>query len=472
MNGKLTGRFKKPVAVGLFALSFPLFTANVIADVENARAGGIAYLIGQQDGDGAWRPVPGLEVQATATALDSLANAGMKNSAPYALGVAWLANADAASVDSLARKILALKIAGLNVSSMDAELLSRRNSTSRYLWGAYIGHETGFPDTPLALSARKAALGNYGDTTQLNSTVFCEILPAQRSNGGWAYIKPAATAPASATVGTILPTAYTVLELKAIQAATGWTSASCGATYNISTALTNGLNFIYAKRNADGGYGDEGASQAAETALAYRVLKLLAPADTRTQDALNWLVANQQPDGSWPGGAFSAGMALAALNAAVLPDTDKDGIPDAVEPLTGTQSNTADSKSLSNGNGLAQSGNTTAAVLPGAILNVGYNRSFAQTGLSAFALGSGALPPGLTLNSAGVISGTPTQIGVFNFTYTASPGYTQVAQIAVAADTAASDGDVPTLPEWGAILLGASLLWAAARRRSGQHGIF
>ncbi len=417
----------RPVTVGLFALSLSLLAANVNADVESARAGGIAYLIGQQSGDGAWRPVSGLEVQATATALDGLANAGMKNSAPYALGVAWLANADAASVDSLARKILSLKTAGLSVSSLDTELLSRRNSTSRYLWGAYAGHETGFPDTPLALSARKAALGNSGDTTQLGNTVFCEILPAQRGDGSWAYIKPAATAPVSAASGTLLPTAYTVLELKAIQAATGWASGTCGATYDITTALTNGLNFLYAKRNADGGYGDEGTSQAIETALAYRVLKLLAPADTRTQDALNWLVANQQPDGSWAGGVFSAGMALAALNAAVLPDTDKDGIPDTVEPLTGTQSNTADSKSLADGNGLAQSGSTTAAVLPGAILDAGYSHSLAQTGLSAFALGSGALPPGLALDGAGAISGTPTRLGVFNFTYTASPSYTQVA---------------------------------------------
>lgn len=454
----------RPIAMGLFALSLSLVSMSLHADVESARAGGIAYLISQQSGDGAWRPMTGLEVQATATALDGLANAGMKNSAPYALGVAWLANADAASVDSLARKMLALKTAGLGVSALDTDLLTRRNSATRYLWGTYAGHETGFPDTPLALAAHKAALGNYGNMTQLSNAVFCEILPAQRGNGSWAYIKPAATAPATATAGTILPTAYTVLEIKAIQVATGWTSGICGATYNLSTALTNGLNFIYTKRNADGGYGDEGVSQTMETALAYRVLKLLAPADTRTQDALNWLTGNQQPDGSWTGGVFATGMALGALNAAVLPDTDKDGIPDVVEPLRGTQSGVADSKGLTNGNGLAQSGGNTAALLPRATVNEIYSHSLAQSGLSTFALGSGALPPGLTLNSAGTISGTPTQLGVFNFTYTAAPAYSKVAQISVS--EAGADGDVPTLPEWGAILLGMALLWGVARRPS------
>lgn len=453
---------------GLAALSLTLLSITLhAAPVDDARARGIAYLIDQQAGDGAWRPVAGLEVQATATVLDGLANAGMKNSAPYALGVAWLSNADAASVDSLARKMLALKTAGLNVAANDVDLLTRRNSTTRYLWGAYAGHETGFPDTPLALAARKAALGNYGDSTQLINTMFCEILPAQRSDGSWSYSKPAVGAPASVTAGTILPTVYTLLEIKGIQVATGWTNGTCGAAYNLSTALTNGLNFIYSKRNTDGGYRDEGVSQAVETALAYRVLKLLAPADTRTQDALNWLTANQQPNGSWSGGVFASGMALAALNAAVLSDTDKDGIPDVVEPLTGTQSNVADSKGLTGGNGLAQSGGTTAALLPGATLNQLFSHSLAQAGLSTFALGSGALPPGLTLNSAGAISGTPTQLGVFNFTYSAAPAYTQVAQISVAAG---SDGEIPTLPEWGAILMGLSLLWAIGRRQSPMRG--
>ena len=355
---------------GLAALSLTLLSINAhAAPVDDARARSIAYLISQQSGDGAWRAAVGLEVQATATVLDGLANAGMKNSAPYALGVAWLSNANAASVDSLARKMVALKTAGLSVTANDADLLARRNSTTGYLWGAYAGHETGFPDTPLALAARKAALGNYGDSTQLANTLFCEILPAQRSDGSWSYSKPAASAPTSVTAGTILPTVYTLLEIKGIQVATGWNSRTCGVAYDLNTTLSNGLNFIYSKRNTDGGYRDAGVSQALETALAYRVLKLLAPADTRTQDALNWLTANQQPNGSWSGGVFASGMVLAALNAAVLPDTDKDGIPDVVEPLTGTQSNVADSKNLKPGNGLAQSGSSTAALLPGCSYN-------------------------------------------------------------------------------------------------------
>lgn len=52
-----------------------------------------------------------------------------------------------------------------------------------------------------------------------------------------------------------------------------------------------------------------------------------------------------------------------------------------------------------------------------------YNASFSQTGAlgaPSYAITSGALPGGLTLSSAGTISGTPTATGTFNFTVTVS----------------------------------------------------
>ncbi|WP_198971669.1 IPTL-CTERM sorting domain-containing protein [Xylophilus sp. ASV27] len=52
-----------------------------------------------------------------------------------------------------------------------------------------------------------------------------------------------------------------------------------------------------------------------------------------------------------------------------------------------------------------------------------YAYSMGQTGAlgsANFAITAGALPPGVTMSSAGVISGTPTATGTFNFTVTAS----------------------------------------------------
>ncbi len=60
--------------------------------------------------------------------------------------------------------------------------------------------------------------------------------------------------------------------------------------------------------------------------------------------------------------------------------------------------------------------------LPGGAAGIAYNQKVTATGGAEpyhFALSSGALPPGVSLNIAGVLSGTPTQAGIYNFTITA-----------------------------------------------------
>ena len=62
----------------------------------------------------------------------------------------------------------------------------------------------------------------------------------------------------------------------------------------------------------------------------------------------------------------------------------------------------------------------TTAALPGGTVNQPYNQQLAVTGEIApagwtLAAGSGPLPPGLMITSAGVISGAPTASGTFNF---------------------------------------------------------
>jgi hypothetical protein len=66
---------------------------------------------------------------------------------------------------------------------------------------------------------------------------------------------------------------------------------------------------------------------------------------------------------------------------------------------------------------------TAGGALTGATAGSAYSNTLTQTGaLGApnFAITAGALPPGLSISSAGTISGTPTATGTFNFTATVS----------------------------------------------------
>lgn len=66
---------------------------------------------------------------------------------------------------------------------------------------------------------------------------------------------------------------------------------------------------------------------------------------------------------------------------------------------------------------------TTASPLPTGTAGVSYSQTFAATGAPApysWAVTAGALPPGLALSAAGVLSGTPSTPGTFNFTVRAS----------------------------------------------------
>lgn len=434
------------------------------AQIDNARAKGIAYLIQTQKGDGSFATAPGLEVQSTGAAMEALANAGMKSSQTYSRATAWLLNTDPSSIDAQARKIVALKTAGVVLTPMLDKLLPQKSISGRAIWGAYENFDTSFPDTPLVWNAIRAA--GYTYTNQVNelaNAVYCEVLPAQRADGGWPFVKPLSTTPANVTASALLPAAYLVRELQAVRAAYGWDSNTCGISYSLVSAINNGVTYLLSKNNpSDGGFGEGGVSNPLETALAYRAIQAVFPTHAVLGPAQTYLVNTQQSNGAWSN-ALTTGLVLNTFAAITLADTDKDGLPDVVEPLLFTNVGTPDSRGFVNGNGQSSSGVTTVRKLPAAFLSSVYSTSLgASTG---YALVAGALPPGLALAPNGTISGTPTQLGTYNLEYSASSG-TELVQIAVLPPAeAGADGDVPTLPEWGAILMATLLLAVTAYRQ-------
>jgi hypothetical protein len=96
---------------------------------------------------------------------------------------------------------------------------------------------------------------------------------------------------------------------------------------------------------------------------------------------------------------------------------------------------------------------TTASPLPNAFLTLPYSRTLAATGgdgTFGWFVNGGSLPPGITLSTAGVLSGTPTGTGTFNFTVQvldgSGSGATKAMQMVVLQTLIGPVMDPPVLP--------------------------
>jgi hypothetical protein len=426
--------------------------AATTAQIDAARNKGLAWLFTHQGSDGSWRNVAGREIAATAFAVEALANAGVKN-ASYARGVSWLSNARAPSVDSLARQMSALQTSGIDLTPLLTKLTGWRNKDLG--WGAYSQYETSFPDTSLALNTILNAALTYTDNDLKSGT--CRILSSQKADGSWSptYSLSTAVPPAGISTNAMLPTAVNVLEVNTVIVKKAFVSIPCPTTYTLSTVVNNGINWILAQKNADGGFGEGGVSNPFNTALAYQALIATRPADPATTGALDYLIAQQQSsDGGWSVDPLVTAFIVRLLPAPspALVDTDGDGVPDGVEAeaIVGTNPNIADSGWLASGNGLSVLG-LTAPIQLATQLIIGQSVNITLTASGgtppySWTLTLSQLPPGLTLSSTGTITGTPTTQGNYGFIYTttdsAAQSTTTLGSLEIVPLSAAADGDL------------------------------
>lgn len=428
--------------------------------LDTARNKGLAWLFTHQASEGQWASPAGLPLQTTAAAIDALKNAGISRGYYYAGAVAWLNNAEALSNDALARQIGTLSSTGSNTQALVATLLANRTDTTK-AWGALPKYQSSFPDTSLAMDAILITNTSYADAvTTLNF-----IGSKQSVDGGWAYGTNAPVALQSQ----IVPTAYNTLDLSRAKLV-GW---------GVDSYITKAVNWLTPRKKADNGFAEDSTATTGsvyETALVYLAIAKAKQASNAAaigaqsvlDGAQDFLVNKQAADGSWNGDALATAMALQALPAVTLADTDKDGIPDSVEPLLATDTAVPDGRHLVIGNGASQVGTTAPLVVGYGDLGQAISIALANGGGASpftWSLVSGSLPTGVTLNSStGVISGAPSTVGTFNFTYQVKDSLgaitTTAAQIVASADT-----DIPTLPEWGAILMAMLLLTAGWRQQ-------
>ncbi|WP_124945833.1 putative Ig domain-containing protein [Sulfurirhabdus autotrophica] len=333
------------------------------------------------------------------------------------------------------------------------------------------------------MSALLDAVPGYSNNDAF-SALCGAILPTQGGGGGWSYLGQGASAPVSASAASILPTAYTILLLQKIN--TRFPGGTCGngISYTFSTVINNGINFLLTKQSpTDHGFGENGTSGALETALAYLAISAVNPLHAALGPAQDYLIASQI-NGAWGNDPFQTALALQTLPvpSPALTFSSNDGIPDVVKTQLAINT-VADGRNLLPGNGQSVAGVTASLVVANAVLNQAFNYTLQASGGTppyTFSILSGSLPdgsPGFALASNGIISGTPTAVGPFNFTYQVRDSLNATAsvagQILVSEPVSAnSDNDVPTLPEWGAILMAGLLLTSMVvidRRRNNNR---
>lgn len=391
-------------------------------EIDNARNRGLAWLLKNQKGDGSWRSTPGTEFLATSDALQALNKVGLKNFS-YGAGLAWLNASKPGSVDALARKIMALQQAGVNVAA-EVDRLDQKWRNAASTFGAYDHFQTSFPDTPLAGGALRRArgypFGAIGALDDIN-----RILSFQFPSGAWPAVVFAGNGFALVSGEAVLPTAVSVLELQAIKAVVTTTAQD--------QAIQQGIAWLLTKQHTDGGIGIAATSTVLETALVVEVLAALRPTDSATTQAVDFLISQKrlEADGtwSWNGNALETALVVKVLPASpgVLADTDRDGLPDVIEGILGTNPiNPLDGRDMlarSNGNGGPVGAPFLAAFDPGA-LNVPLP---ATVGLTANGdvNGDGTVDAAdlalLEQIAAGVIVATPSQLAHGDVSPAAAP---------------------------------------------------
>ncbi len=106
--------------------------------------------------------------------------------------------------------------------------------------------------------------------------------------------------------------------------------------------------------------------------------------------------------------------------------------------------------------------------LPAANVGVAYNQTLTASGGTApytFIVVSGALPPGLTLSPTGMLTGTPSSAGNFVFTVRATDAAGCVGFRTYSFAAVAASQPVPSLSQWGLLILSLLLVVAVVLRQ-------
>lgn len=414
-------RWNRWIGLAACCLALPAWSATYDAAINS----GATWLTQQRNlDDGSWGSSDAVKYLQTSEAVMALGALNQLSPAYYG-GVAWLGNHEPSNIDFTSRRVLALGVANHSVAA-DLQILQAAQNLlapGNNGWGLSGTYQGAPLDTALSLQA----LTQQGVATNVAQAV-TYLIAAQLSgsDSGWAL--------GQETVSDPVTTAQVIIALIPLK------SVNSAAP----TAITNGLAALNAKVTS--------ASPPYQIALAVIANLRNDPNSVTGANLLSGLTGQQAMDGSWGEDIYATAMALRAA-------------------ATGAGRDLAAQKQAVSVPDNALRSAINAALGHGALDTISLGQMQQLTSLNASGLGITDLTglqyatnlTTLDVSNNNISSFAP----VAGLTKTAinetgNPGYV--------ASNGASDGDVPTLPEWGMILLGSLLMMSLLRSRGKTRG--
>jgi hypothetical protein len=166
-------------------------------------------------------------------------------------------------------------------------------------------------DTAFALQALAAG---STDTTAINGSL-SYLLAAQNSDGGWGFVP-----------GQTSHVYYTAIVMQALESASGGQVQ----TTAIANALSRATSYLLAQQQPDGSWGN-----VADTALAFTAINKTTGNVAVRSAAIRYLLGQQQVNGSWSDDPYSTALALQALKAGESLDREIDNDGDGYTEVQG-----------------------------------------------------------------------------------------------------------------------------------------
>lgn len=376
----------------------------------------VQWLTGQQNADGSWGSDATGKFINTVEAVQALRAAGHRNSA-YFRGVAWLENHSADNSDFLSRRALALGTHGDDLSAAISRLENDQNTSipGREAWGVSSAYIRSPLDTALVLNT----LGAFSSDADIGAAItYLKSSQLTGTDKGWPV--------GLETASDAFSTAMIIKALVPLQT----------QDPSLSVNIANGVAALSGKVN--------GASPLYLQALAAHAA-LVANNTSVAQPLLANLQAAQGGDGNWSANIYQTTLAMRAFAAA---------------------------------DGTDGGANLTPVLIPDATLRAAINAALGRSAMDQ--IDRAELARLTTLNGAnkGIADLTGLEWAVNLATAdlrnnkitstTALSHLTHLTNLQLEGNpvyVAQTDGDVPTLPEWGMILMACLLIGLGARQQ-------